>query len=284
MSKNRYVRGKDGKFKGSVGDGKLSVPTAQHGAGERSNERDTDTPSDNISDTYSKFLQVLAKSENAKDMSDDDVLVLFRLSRGTSGDEGRDDLAGWTAIASHLTDEQQAFLADHTSLGCRRDIASQTTTPPLVLEGMTGDDWYLRELVAGNPSTSAEVLEMLSEYEDDDGYTPEAYQIIYAVGRNPSTPAHVLTRLACDHEDWYREGVAENPSAPAEALDNLARSGSTAAGLKVVRNPNTSIETLTYLATNSNEELGYRSQKELESRLAAQAKQAAADSDSEQGR
>lgn len=62
----------------------------------------------------------------------------------------------------------------------------------------------VRESVAGNKTTSIDILVMLARE------TIGSY-IQVAVGRNPNTPARTVIRLACDEFFEIREGGAGNP-------------------------------------------------------------------------
>jgi hypothetical protein len=90
----------------------------------------------------------------------------------------------------------------------RDEIASNPNTPADILEELLeemakDEDFRIRWITAANPNTSAYILEKLAR--DEDG------RVRIDAAANPNTPAYILERLAKDEDVSVRIGAAENP-------------------------------------------------------------------------
>ncbi|MGX9348418.1 hypothetical protein [Microbacterium sp. KNMS] len=85
------------------------------------------------------------------------------------------------------------------------------------------------QLLADNRHTPHAMLMALAAGDDKD--------LRFRVGRNASSPADVVKRLAQDHYARVREGVAMNTAAPAEVLQLLAEDSSVTVRRAVAANP-----------------------------------------------
>lgn len=109
---------------------------------------------------------------------------------------------------------------------------------------LEGEDAHIRYVMAGNPHTSAAVLERLAK-EKSGG-------IRMRVAENPNTPLAILKQLAKDSDTEVRLGVAENPNAPTELLEQLAKDEHEDVRLGIASNPQCPSNILKQLASDEN--------------------------------
>jgi len=124
-------------------------------------------------------------------------------------------------------------------------IARDPETPPEVLTGLaTHEDFTILMLVAGHPSTSQETLALLADHHHPGAHVrqrvaanvsaqPGVLEVLSAdrnedvrcnVASNPSTPVHVIQRLAEPQRGQFeRLSAAQNPSLPVASLLRLAQ-------------------------------------------------------------
>lgn len=127
----------------------------------------------------------------------------------------------------------------------KRNIAKNLKTTPIVLKQLASDeDYYIRWDVAENPSTPAEILQQLAEDSHE--------RVRDGVAGNHNTPIEILESFATDSDLNIRYRVADNPNAPVEILKLLAKDKSLRIRFRVARNPNTPINLLESLANESN--------------------------------
>ena len=126
-------------------------------------------------------------------------------------------------------------------------ICGNPSTPIDILKDfMRIDDGFYLSFVAGNPSTPTDTLKHISEIRG------RSFATSLALAMNPSTPAEVLCKLACEKGEFRNDienlsgWVAKNPSTPPKALRELACDER--ALISVASNPSTPIDTLNELA------------------------------------
>ncbi|MBM4386058.1 MAG: hypothetical protein FJ091_22185, partial [Deltaproteobacteria bacterium] len=128
-------------------------------------------------------------------------------------------------------------LAQDEDKDVREQVAGNASTPAEVLGRLAQDeDWEVRMGVAGNASMPAEVLGRLAQDKDTD--------VRAAVAANAAMPAEVLGRLAQDKDKDVRRGVAGNASTPAEVLGRLAQDKEERVRAYVAGNASTPAEVL----------------------------------------
>ena len=108
----------------------------------------------------------------------------------------------------------------------------------------TDEDFHVRLVLAGNPHTTAVVLQKLSI--DDNA------RIRCRVAENPNTPAAVLTALSRDENAQVRLSVAENENTPPSVLQALAKDTNDDVRMGMAENPNIPQEILNTLASDEN--------------------------------
>ena len=108
----------------------------------------------------------------------------------------------------------------------------------------SGEDAHVRYVMAGNPHTSAAILERLS--------AESATNIRARVAENPNTPINVLRTLAKDSSADVRLGVAENPSTPPAVLEELAKDPDDDVRLGLAGNPRIPVHILQKLSADEN--------------------------------
>lgn len=115
-------------------------------------------------------------------------------------------------LAADPDDPVRSAVARHANTG--PETLRHLATSPAA--GRQHVDPYVRQSVAANPRTPADVL---ARWERSDGFT------MPQVAKNPSTPPDVLARMATDTStgNQTRAMVASNPTAPREVLARLAR-------------------------------------------------------------
>lgn len=86
--------------------------------------------------------------------------------------------------------------------------------------GSEHGNWWVRQVVAANPSTPSEALSKLAEDKDSRGSS----RVRKAVARNPAVPLPALQCLATDADAGIRKIVAEN-SAASEVVAFLCKAG-----------------------------------------------------------
>jgi len=106
------------------------------------------------------------------------------------------------------------------------------------------EDLHVRFVLAGNPHTSAMVLQKLS--------IEENARVRARVAENPNTPPAVLLALSRDENANVRLAVSENSHAPRSVLENLAKDQSDDVRLGLAENPNIPPDILSELASDEN--------------------------------
>ena len=97
----------------------------------------------------------------------------------------------------------------------RRVVASNSNTPPAVLEKLaTDENMWVRQRVAKNSNTPVKLLQKLAT----DGDTWVRHEVV----TNPNTPPTLLQILATDRDRHVRYEVARNNNTPPTALQILA--------------------------------------------------------------
>lgn len=93
------------------------------------------------------------------------------------------------------------------------EIARDTKSPQELTELAKDTDTMVRQIVAHNRNTPADVLRKLAKDEDD--------WVRGNVAGHPNTPADVLRKLAEDEDGRVRGNVAENPNTPEDIRAKL---------------------------------------------------------------
>jgi hypothetical protein len=132
---------------------------------------------------------------------------------------------------SRLINEDLRLLAKHCE-SSQAVIAKETTAEEILEVLITARNHKVWELVAENKSTSARLLEALSNASPS------------RVARHHNTPAHVLQKLSKNSSDYVRSEVAKNSHTPVAVLDVLARDSYESVRRAVLDNPNCSAEIL----------------------------------------
>jgi hypothetical protein len=130
----------------------------------------------------------------------------------------------------------------------RENVAGNPSTPADVLRALAVDNWSgVRVAVAGNPATPLSLrvtlLEQLAKENDGD--------VRKAIADNPSTPVALLEQLAKDAHILVRKSVARNPSAPIALLEQLAKHADSDVRESVAGNPSTPADVLRALAVDN---------------------------------
>lgn len=245
----RYIKDKKGKFAGSVGEGKTKIPAAMpHGY----------TPIETagrapLRTAFARYLSIKEGSgedpEVEDTMSNEDVMVLFNLNRGSSGDNREDLITGYRLVCDSLATNQQIFLADQMPSMVKYDLACETFTPPAVLEHLSHRDGLdTRMAVAANPSTPTDLIVRMVEADLDDD--DSCGDICASAAGNPSTPLHILAYFTGHEADQVQLALANNPSATPEILDSMCMHFDPEIREAVARNT-TSSDTLEFMAEDS---------------------------------
>jgi two-component system response regulator len=125
------------------------------------------------------------------------------------------------------------------------------------LAGTSADDTHVRYITAGNPHTSAEILEKLAK--------DSSAKIRCRVAENPNTSDAVLAVLAKDKEADVRLSVAENPHAPAKVLETLVNDPDDDVRLGLAANSSVPVNILRTLTSDENLYVVDRANKTLSS-------------------
>ena len=178
----------------------------------------------------------------------------------------KDPVALEKETANMATDERYYFIKQVLNSGPSLEVFEKISND---------EDYYIRKLVAENPSTPSEVLlkivqnrgenfkirlfamknpsmpiESLVKLADS-----QLAGFRSAVALNPSTPPEVLSRLSGDEHGTIKNSVALNPSTPPEVLAKLADNEDTDIVLRVAQNPSTPPEVLAKLADNEDTDI-----------------------------
>lgn len=103
----------------------------------------------------------------------------------------------------------------------------------------------VRELVAKNPNTQPETLELLADDPD--------FSVRVVVARNFKTPPWVVAVMADDEQVW--PSVASNHSAPPEVLQTLAVSDSVEVRKRLAYNDSLPLESFAQLLEDPDEDV-----------------------------
>ncbi|UOE43382.1 hypothetical protein [Agromyces larvae] len=152
-------------------------------------------------------------------------------------DEDKDD---W--IEDEHEDESDLIVVDVTWIEADRITASRSSTPSVVLDGLSiRRHPSVRSAVAGNRNSSPETLKRLAA-DSDSGVRMKA-------ATNPSTPLDTRHGLATDQDERVRAALARDPRTPVSLLARLALDMAPAVQQMVAVNPNTArsdVEKLTH--------------------------------------
>lgn len=102
--------------------------------------------------------------------------------------------------------------------------------------------------IALNPNATADILRMLSHYDN--------WLVRQNIAYNINATADILAKLADNEEELVQLAVAENDETPSDALDYLADSYDEKIRTAVAHNTNTASQTLYNMASESSEDCG----------------------------
>jgi two-component system response regulator len=114
----------------------------------------------------------------------------------------------------------------------------------LKTSGTTHEEAHVRFVLAGNPHTSAFVLEKLA--------SDPSERVRARVAENSQTPDEVLLRLASDSHAEVRLAVTENTKAPPLVLQRLAKDPSDDVRMGIATNPHIPSDVLALLIDDEN--------------------------------
>lgn len=103
---------------------------------------------------------------------------------------------------------------DDEDIPTQHEIAKTTNRATVLSQLARHEEWYVRQEVASNPSTSASVLAVLADDYDS--------SVRNSVARNPNTPADILRKLSEDSSGSVRANIGSNPNTPADILVKLS--------------------------------------------------------------
>ena len=118
----------------------------------------------------------------------------------------------------------------------RKYVALNPNTHSKTLEKMIENDKECRYRAVRNKNLSKNVIEKLSNSDDD--------YIRWGVADNQSTPEEVLEKLSKDENRNVRFGISSNKNSNSKSLDNLCEDEDNEIRVNVASHPNTSPETL----------------------------------------
>lgn len=229
MAKTRYVKGKDGKFAGSVGKGKTGVPTVKPASPSSlpfivSNPDVPETP------ISQERLMMVALTPNPR--------LLDKLA-----DDPDPRIRSTVAGNKHTPPEVLERLAKDKIEFVRAGVARNVECPDRLLErfATTEKNWAFRKAVAENLKCPEHVLGILAGDDDRD--------VLQTVGRHPNCPERVLREWATHHDLAW--GPSRNPNSPGDVLDDLSYDKSF--NWEVAENPGTPVRTLERLAVHEDE-------------------------------
>ena len=102
--------------------------------------------------------------------------------------------------------------------------------------------------IALNPNATADILRMLSHYDN--------WLVRQNIAYNINATADILAKLADDEEGLVQLAVAENDETPSDALDYFSDSYDEKIRTAVANNTNTASQTLYNMASESSEDCG----------------------------
>jgi two-component system, chemotaxis family, response regulator Rcp1 len=178
--------------------------------------------------------EVLADLKTIKEF-DDVTVILLTVSRDEEDIHKALDLKMHYYLGKPVTSEKlNALLQAMDELHSDHETKSK----------LSGEDAHIRYVIAGNPHTSAAVLEKLSK--------EKSSTIRSRVAENPNAPLPLLKQLAQDEDPEVRMAVAENEKAPADLLEKLAHDEHEDVRLGLASNPNCPANILKQLAADEN--------------------------------
>jgi hypothetical protein len=127
--------------------------------------------------------------------------------------------------------ESDVLLVARSCPGSRLSVAQVTKSTDILRLLSEDDSGDVREAVADNPRTPAEVLTALSG--------DSASSVRMAVAENLKTPEASLERLATDKVNYVRWGVAHNESTPPAILKGLTKDPDKHVSDEAKQNPHT---------------------------------------------
>lgn len=224
--KPQYVKGKDGKFKGSIGQGKTTVPTVKPEPAPLI-VKNPDVPETPLPQGQ---LRMISLTPNPR-----------LLERFASNPDPR--IRATVAENKHTPEQVLDTLADDKVEFVRAGVARNVKCPARLLRhfARTERNWAFRQEVAYNLGCPPDVLENLSDDVDRD--------VRVAVSLHPKTPEHVLRRWVSDDDLSY--GVAANIGSPADVLVELSYNRQVR--WEVAENPATPVPALKRLAGDDEE-------------------------------
>lgn len=147
---------------------------------------------------------------------------------------------GFWSDSSQIFSYGELSLFDIWRHKVRRAVAAHPGTPALILERLANER-HSPPGVAINPNIWT--LEWSPARED--------FLIRLRIATNPTSPLHLLERLAFDHDKRIRRRLALHPAAPAHVLQALAKDASIEVRQAVASHCNTPAETLEQLADDT---------------------------------
>ncbi len=148
----------------------------------------------------------------------------------------------------------------------RQRIAKNEATPPEILTSLTTDKDVVQYTVM-NPRVPPETLASLADVSFLDRMLNRTDRdLLKAVGKNPSTPAQSLQKLAKNSDYYIRLGVAQNSAAPASLLRQLANDDKPSVRTSVAYNPSTDISIVRELAVDKDGSVAMTAREALRNR------------------
>ena len=176
------------------------------------------------------------------------------------------NLVGELALSTNWT--TKAFVASHP-------VTSSEQLDILAREGLTQisqrDIPYVCDVVARNPKTSLQTLQMLGEQKDllrmyrglgsnpktpkdillriiDCPYGATRYEPIKAVAANPNLPIEKIMEYASLDSSYLHEELCKNPSLPIELIQSFSTNKEVRVRAAIASNPSTPLDVLQQLA------------------------------------
>ena len=148
----------------------------------------------------------------------------------------------------------------------RQRIAKNEATPPETLTRLTKDKEVVQYVVM-NPRAPPETLASLADVSFLDRVLNRTDRdLLKAVGKNPSTPAQSLQKLAKNSDYYIRLGVAQNNGAPASLLRQLANDDVASVRASVANNKSTDVSIVRELANDKDGSVAMTAREALRKR------------------
>lgn len=254
MAGNKYVKGRDGKFKGSIGSGKTNVPTVKPKPACSCSPANPEPAGASIPDNRwerVRFTQATRDPQLLKQLSEDsDAGVREAVADNPhTGVDVLSTLAGdecWlvraTVASSKATDPSTLtawVLAgrDEEEDAVRRTAAENPNLPRSVHRSIVeGDDDEVKKGLLGNETVPEEVVATLAYDGNPD--------VVWFALRHRNCPSHVLDDYVDESDVDSSFIISGHPNASSWALERLCRSDDMETLAGVVENPNSTPETV----------------------------------------